>query len=264
MPRLLDLFSCAGGGAMGYHRAGFDVYGVDIAPQKNYPFPHLAADAIDLMHHLLSGGSARWGEKDFFLEDFDAIHASPPCQKYTKMQRISKNAHAHEDLLTPMRVLLDETGLPYVIENVPGAPMVNYIQLCGSEFDLVAPDTDGVLLQLRRHRWFESNVFLWGAGGCRHRKGIQVASVIGHGGGWSAERKYTLGGGYTPHRKVCATLMGIDWPMNGREQSESIPPAYTEFIGKQLVDLYVPQFRHETTTGARADGEYGAVPADRR
>lgn len=221
-PRLLDLFSCAGGAAVGYHRAGFDVVGVDLNRQRHYPFEHHVADAFDYLaaHHA----------------EFDVVHASPPCQGFTVAQNIAGNASAHLDLLTPIRAALLELGMPYIIENVPGAPMHDYMTLCGSEFGLVAPDTDGELLQLRRHRQFESSVFLMGAGGCRHLPGVQTGSVMGHGGGWPASYKARLGGGYTPHRKVCATLMGIDWKMTAREQSESIPPAYTEFLGRQLLE----------------------------
>lgn len=222
-PRLLDLFSCAGGAATGYHRAGFDVVGVDIKPQPRYPFEHHVADALEFL--------AEHGH------EFDAIHASPPCQRFTQAQSIAKNADAHLDLITPIRPMLDALGKPYVIENVSGARsmMIDPLQLCGSEFGLVAYDTDGELLQLRRHRLFESNAVLMGAGGCQHLPGVQVASVFGHGGGWPAEYKRKLGGGYTPHRRVCREIMGIDWQMTAREVSESIPPAYTEFIGGQLL-----------------------------
>lgn len=239
-PRWLDLFSCAGGAAMGYHRAGFRVYGVDINPQPRYPFPHLVGNAVDIMRRLLDGERFTWSNGETLgIEDFIGGHGSPPCQRFTSMQSIAKNAEAHEDFLAPTRALFEEWGAPWIIENVVGAPMTNYVQLCGSEFGLVAHDTDGELLQLRRHRWFESNVFLMGAGGCRHLRGVQTASVIGHGGGWPAEYKGRLGGGYTPHRKVCAELMGVDWKMNARELSESIPPVYTEHLGRQVIAALV-------------------------
>jgi DNA (cytosine-5)-methyltransferase 1 len=220
---------------MGYHRAGFDVVGVDINPQPRYPFPHLVGDAVAILRALIDGERFIWSDgRTFGIGDFDAIHASPPCQRFTAFQSVAKNADAHLDLLTPTRALLEEWGGAWIIENVPGSPMHDYIQLCGSEFNLTALDTDGELLQLRRHRWFESSVFLMGATGCQHLPGVQTASVIGHGGGWPASYKGKLGGGYTPHRRVCRELMGMDWG-NAREVSESIPPVYTEFLGGQLI-----------------------------
>jgi DNA (cytosine-5)-methyltransferase 1 len=221
---------------MGYHRAGFDVYGVDINPQPRYPFPHLVGDAVAILRALIDGERFTWSDGAVLgLTDFDAVHASPPCQAFTSAQNIAKNADAHEDLLTPTRELLEEWGGVWIIENVVGSPMRNYLQLCGSEFNLTAYDVDGELLQLRRHRWFESSVFLMGATGCQHLPGVRTGSVMGHGGGWPPSYKVRLGGGYVPHKKVCAELMGIDWMSNGRELSESIPPVYTEFLGGQLI-----------------------------
>ncbi len=103
-PRLLDLFCCAGGTSAGYWRAGFDVVGVDIAPQLRYPFPFLQVDAMELSPQFLAG--------------FDALHASPPCQAYRH-----RNAHDWPDLVEDVRELLQSTGKPYVIENVDGAPL---------------------------------------------------------------------------------------------------------------------------------------------
>ncbi len=137
-PRLLDLFSGAGGAAMGYHRAGFEVVGVDIAPQPHYPFEFIQGDA------LLYLQAVPWLRD---LSRFDAIHASPPCQAYSQAsaQWDSRlGADRHPDLLPEVRMLLEATGLPWVIENVPSSPMSNYVVLCGSSFGL------GV----RRHRWF--------------------------------------------------------------------------------------------------------------
>lgn len=221
MPRLLDLYSCAGGAAMGYHRAGFEVVGVDINPQPRYPFEHHVGDALE---YLAEHG-----------HEFDAIHASPPCQAFTAAGAFNPDVK-HPDLLAPTREALMELGKPFVIENVSGSPMGNYLTLCGSEFGLLANDTDGTLLQLQRHRQFESNVWLMGAGGCQHITGVQTASVFGYGGGMtpayrdSPERSK----GYVPHVSVCASLIGVDW-MNKRELSECIPPAYTEWIGGQLL-----------------------------
>src|SRR5215467_701837 len=127
-PRLLDLFCGAGGAAMGYHRAGFDVVGVDIKPQPRYPFTFIQADAMT-----------------FPLEGFDAIHASPPCQAYIRSGMYDKSRHP--DLLPPVRCQLERSDVPWVIENVPGAPMRVDLKLCGCMFGL------GVA----RQRWFETS-----------------------------------------------------------------------------------------------------------
>lgn len=228
-PRLLDLYSCAGGAAVGYARAGFDVVGVDINPQPNYPYEHHVSDALE---YLAAHG-----------HEFDAIHASPPCQLYSSTRTLA-GRHGkpdYADLLAPTRDALQDLGKPYIIENVPGAPMNAYVTLCGSEFGLRAPDVDGVMLQLRRHRQFESNVWLMGAGGCSHDPHMKTASVMGYGGAFTTEwrdRPREEGGGgkgYVPALPVLRQLMGgVDW-MTKRELSESIPPAYTEFIGAQLL-----------------------------
>src|SRR4051794_16680153 len=121
-PRLLDLFCGAGGCSVGYHRAGFDVVGIDIAPQPHYPFEFIQADALTAL--------------DLFgmrIGDFDAVHASPPCQSYSvSCNYRPENRTKYPDLVAPTRELLYEIGLPYVIENVPGAPLHSPIMLCGS------------------------------------------------------------------------------------------------------------------------------------
>ena len=135
-PRLLDVYSCAGGASMGYHRAGFDVVGVDIDPQPNYPFEFIQGDALGILADL------------DFVKSFDAVHASPPCQaKSTVTPKHSRSSYA--ELIAPTRDLLIAAGLPYVIENVQGAvkDLRNPVRLCGSSF----------LLDVRRHRFFETN-----------------------------------------------------------------------------------------------------------
>jgi len=220
-PRLLDLFSCAGGAGVGYSRAGFEVVGVDIAHQPRYPFEHHVDDALTFL--------------EAHGREFDAVHASPPCQRYSTAASINNSAEQHPDLLDPTREALDALGKPYIIENVIGAPMRNYVTLCGTEFDLTATDVDGTLLALKRHRLFESNIWLMGAGGCQHRKHVATGSVFGSGGAYDHRTKNRSRGGYVPQNHVCAALLGIDWPMTKRELSESIPPAYTEFLGRQLL-----------------------------
>lgn len=229
-PRLLDLFCGAGGAAMGYYRAGFDVVGVDIAPQPNYPFEFHQADALAVLRC------------ESFLADphfFGAIHASPPCQAYS----ISRHSHGkqHPELLPPVRGLLGGIGLPYVIENVVGAPMDTTVELCGASFGLEATDTDGAVLVLKRHRLFESNVMLMQppceCAKYRHA-GVMVGGV--YGGGPSNRSKAPWKGsgrrrgGYTPANEVRRCLMGIDW-MTAKELTQAIPPAYTQFIGAQLL-----------------------------
>ena len=220
-PRLLDLYCCEGGAAAGYARAGFDVVGVDLDPRfaKRYPFEFHAGDAIEFVK---AHG-----------HEFDAIHASPPCQAYS----ITKHTHSntHPMLIDPTRDALIATGRPYVIENVVGAPLRDPLMLCGSEFDLTTTDTDGLPLRLERHRLFESNIFLLGNGGCRHDKRVQVAGAYSGGSSDRRHAKEVRRGGYTPAKEVRAALLGVDW-MTLHGMSQSIPPAYTSFIGAQLLD----------------------------
>lgn len=221
MPRLLDLFCCAGGAAKGYADAGFDVVGIDLDPQPRYPYEFHQADALEFV--------AEHGH------EFDVIHGSPPCQKFSRTKTLHDNNHP--DLVAETRAALEATGKPWIIENVVGAPLVNPLRLCGTEFGMVAPDVDGVPLKLVRHRLFESNIMLTGAGGCRHDPTIQTASIYGAGGGWmpahrdNPERR----GGYIPHIDVIRELLGIDW-MTKHELSQSIPPAFTEHVGAQVMD----------------------------
>lgn len=217
--RLLDLFCCEGGAAQGYADAGFEVVGVDIEPQPRYPFEFHQADAIE---YLIEHG-----------HEFDAIHASPPCQAYS----VTKHSHSveHPELIEPTREALVATGKPWVIENVVGAPLRDPLLLCGSMFNLWAEDEDGTPLVLRRHRLFESSLFLFGPGtGCQHDD-RQVAGVYGGGRAQRAKEgaKWGARGGYTPSKAVRADLMGMPWAtMHGL--SQAIPPAYTEWIGRQL------------------------------
>lgn len=219
-PRLLDLFCGAGGAATGYHRAGFDVVGVDIKPQPRYPFEFIQADAV-----RVAAGEIDERMAHFALWDgFAAIHASPPCQAFTSL-RWMHNAKENPELVDPVRQLLNATGLPYVIENVRGAKLNATVRLCGSSFDLVT-DT----AELRRHRYFETNWTVGFVPPCRH--GLRER-VIGVYGGHGRDRRRTVNTQdfSTDDRRVA---MGIDW-MTGAELSEAIPPAYTEWIGARLL-----------------------------
>ena len=215
--KLLDLYCAAGGAAMGYHRAGFDVVGVDIKPQPRYPFRFILADAL---------------RPPLRLEGFDLIHASPPCQRYSRISNVHGVNADHPDLVAPTRLMLKASGVPWIMENVPGSPLDVGTVLCGSAFDLGALCHDGVRRQLRRHRWFESSLFFFDRP-CRHEG--EPIGVYGHGGGqfktvWNGGVNRGYMGSFSERKEA----MGIDW-MNRDELADAIPPAYTEFLGRQAV-----------------------------
>lgn len=207
MPRLLDLFCGAGGAAMGYSRAGFDeIVGIDIANQPNYPFHFIKADAL---------------RPPVRLEDFDLIHASPPCQAYSSLRGLLGKGRPM--LVERVRELLD--GHPYVIENVVGAPLRSPVQLCGSSFGL------GVW----RHRLFEAS-FPMLTPACVHSLTPAPLDVTGTGGPSSKPRTSPGGLSRKPANLAAARqAMGVDW-MSRRELSESVPPPFTEYIGRQFLD----------------------------
>jgi DNA (cytosine-5)-methyltransferase 1 len=205
-PRLLDLFCGAGGAAMGYHRAGFDVTGVDVKPQPRYPFAFVQADAMT-----------------YPLDGFDAIHASPPCQDH--MRGGNKPMHGTGWMLEATRSRLLSSGVPWIIENVPGAPMRADFQVCGCMFGLHLGD-----MQLVRQRWFETS---WDGFDMRppcYHGGRVAVSVVGT--GTTSHARDSLG--YCPTRRDYQQLMGIDW-MQRPELSQAIPPAYTEYVGRFLM-----------------------------
>ena len=210
--RILDLFCCEGGAAVGYSRAGFDVIGVDITPQHRYPFPLIAADAL---------------QPPVRLNDFDAIHASPPCQHYSTATNATGDPNEWPDLIEPVRAMLHDTGLPYVIENVTGAPLRPDVTLCGSMFGA----------RYRRHRIFELGRFtIWGAPQCRHadqRRQGPIVDVTGNAGGPNQTPRpgFPIKYHNADHARQ---VMGMPWASR-HGCVEAIPPAYTEFIGEQLL-----------------------------
>jgi DNA (cytosine-5)-methyltransferase 1 len=202
-PRLLDLFAGAGGATRGYQLAGFHVTGVDNRPQPRYcGDAFYEADAMT-----------------FPLEGFDAVHASPPCQAYSTLGRFSKHV-TYPDLYEPTRARLEAAGVPWVIENVVGAPYRSGFVLCGSMFGL----------RVRRHRNFESSELMFPPL-CDHREQGHPTGVYGHG-------QFFWKDGEKSWRNVpideARDAMGIGW-MERRELAEAIPPAYTQFIGEQLL-----------------------------
>jgi DNA (cytosine-5)-methyltransferase 1 len=210
-PLLLDLFCCAGGCAVGYHRAGFDVVGVDHEPKPNYPFRLVRADALEF---LVEHG-----------QEFDAIHASPPCQRYTVGRKIHNSGDRHPDLVGPCRGLLEQTGKPWIMENVVGAPMSGYsATYCGLMFGL----------RVLRHRLFEASFLLMSPPHPQHPKGDLTGSCKGYSTGANG---FVTVAGNNFVREAGAKAMGIDWPMTRKELAQAIPPAYTEHAGRQLMDM---------------------------
>jgi DNA (cytosine-5)-methyltransferase 1 len=231
-PRLLDLFCGAGGCSVGYERAGFDVVGVDLHPQPNYPFEFHCQDALRVLSgekdHPEGGAGIDpdvmevWYDewRQLRLDRFDAIHASPPCQAYSQAALGQRNAgKEYPDIVAETRDLLNATGLPWVIENVPGAPMRPDLRICGCM----------VGLELRRVRWFETSWHAFElAEPCHHPH--PVVSVVGHGTpSWVRAQL-----GFNPSIAHYRAAMGIDW-MNRNELSQAIPPAYTERVGRLLM-----------------------------
>ena len=213
--RALDLFCGAGGVSMGLHRAGFEVVGVDIRPQPHYPFEFHQGDALEFC-------------RDHGCE-FDFIHASPPCQKYTRMNRgllaSQGRQKDHLDLVADVRRAIKGTGKPYSIENVEGAPLESPQRLCGSSF--------GLLVQ--RHRLFECS-FSWLAPECRHETYVRDKPPLHRLVGSSyVVGCYGNGRGKGDDMALWSRAMGINW-MTRKELSQAIPPAYAEFIGRIVVD----------------------------
>ena len=238
-PILLDLYCCAGGGAKGFADAGFTVVGVDIDKQPRYPYPIHRGDVMGVLADLIFGAEIEFVSKDgesltLTLDDIDAIHASPPCQTYSRTQ--SLHANTHPQLIEPTRELLDQIGKPWTMENVPGAPLIDPLVLDGRHFGMTAPDVDGVMLKVVRTRLFESNFPLAAPDTWFPNEDLITASVYGNGGSWSPRWRDNpdRAGGYIVGKAVGSQLFGIDW-MTKHELSQSIPPVFTEFVGKQLL-----------------------------
>lgn len=212
--KLLDLFCCSGGAGVGYHRAGFEVVGVDIDPQPNYPFEFHQADALEFLAE--------------HSHEFDAVHASPPCQASCTLIKGNQAATAgkHTNLIPSTRSALSMLGVPTVIENVQGSDLRRDLTLCGEMFGL------GVI----RHRYFElggwsmpkpAHVKHRGrVAGWRHGEYFDgpYFAVYGEGGGKGSVEQWQ-------------SAMGIDWTRDRRELAEAIPPAYTHHIGAQLMEV---------------------------
>ena len=204
--RLLDLFCGAGGAGMGYHRAGFEVTGVDIKPQPRYPFEFIQGDALE---YLAAHGA-----------EYDVIHASPPCQRYSE-QTMKKYRGNHPDLIAPVRELLKTAGKQYIIENVEAARSLleNPVMLCGTMFSM----------NMWRHRYFETSFHVGLTVPCHH--GVYPEPVLITG---TTRRKPENGGRFEYSAEQCRQESGLFW-MTRTEMDEASPPAYTEWIGKQLL-----------------------------
>jgi len=209
--KLLDLYCGAGGAAMGYHQAGFtDIVGVDINPQPNYPYNFHQANALDTDPE--------------YLKQFDLIHASPPCQAHSTLRHSPGAKPKYPMLIHRTRQLIKHH--PYVIENVPGAPIRPDLILCGSQFNLTTDDGHA----LRRHRIFETNFPTWNPT-CNHQ--LPVLGVYGD----LAKNQRPSTRGVKAGRQQAHQLMGINW-MTDQELTEAIPPAYTKYIGEAFINQH--------------------------
>jgi DNA (cytosine-5)-methyltransferase 1 len=238
-PVLLDLYCKAGGAGMGYYRAGYKVIGVDHEPQPRYPFQFFQRDALQFveelcsecadferdacgLHALFETSEGEHGHAFAAAADyFDAIHASPPCQPFSITRKLHSNKHP--DLISATRTCLMRTKLPYIIENVIGAPLLNPVKLCGVSFGL----------KVFRHRIFESNAPLLAPPHQKHDG--STGSHRGYSSQRSGKNGFICVAGHNFERKAGADAMGIDWMASRAELSQAIPPAYTEFIGRQLI-----------------------------
>jgi DNA (cytosine-5)-methyltransferase 1 len=221
-PRLLDLYCGAGGAGWGYHLAGFDVFGIDILPQPKYPLEFAQGDVLEMSPAVLQG--------------FDAVHASPPCLPFTAYGRRGGGVgEGVPNLLPQTRKLLQASGVPYVIENVPGARkhLRDPLMLCASHFVPTAnPSGHG---RIRRHRLFECSFPIWPPAKCRHK--IWPADLPGATNRKANSRLVVAVGEYRIPLEVQKRAMGVPWDCTREELSKMIPPMYTEYIGKRLLEV---------------------------
>lgn len=199
---------------MGYHQAGFEVVGVDIEPQPRYPFAFIQADVMSLGVD--------------FLRSFDALHFSPPCQRYSDLAKRNGNGHEHPDLVGPTRAMAKASGLPFVIENVDGAPLIDPVTLCGTMFPP---------LRVLRHRLFETNWLLVPPAHPKHPLVYTMDKRKNHYGKLDEMQAFVqVTGGGNCSKAAASDAMGIDW-MTKDELNQAIPPAFTRFIGEQMMEI---------------------------
>ena len=229
-PKILELFCGAGGAAMGYHDAGFDVYGVDIEEQPDFPFAFCLGDAISVLSRLIAGGSVTFtrptgGTESLRIGDFEAIHTSPPCQASCTLTKGTNSGNEYLNLIPATRALLALQSAPTIIENVQGSDLRRDLTLCGEMFGL------GVI----RHRYFELS---FGALAPAHKKHRGRVAGYRHGEWFDGPYFAVYGeGGGKGTVAQWQTAMGIDWTNNRKSIAEAIPPAYTRLIGGQLMAL---------------------------
>lgn len=222
-PKLVDYYSCQGGAGEGFRRAGWDVYAVDIDPQPHNPHPFHQGDALKVLDRFLRGFDVDFTHPDGRVEwlnlaDVSGKHGSPPCQRFTKAQRIMGNEHP--DLIAPTRELFQASGVPWTIENVVGAPLRDPLELCGCMF----PG-----LNVYRERWFESSVEL---PLMLHSPHVEPLTKMGR-KPVPGQRMHVVG--HFTDVAAGAKAMGIDW-MTRDGLREAIPPAYTEWVGARLLE----------------------------
>lgn len=224
-PVLVDLFCGAGGAGMGYYQAGFDVIGVDIDPQPDYPFRFIQADAIAFLDRMLAGGTWDWVGPGVVA----AYHGSPPCQGYSSLSALHPEVD-YPKLVGDVRARFRALGRPYVIENVIGSPMTNALLLCGSMFGM----------RIRRHRLFDTSDLIYAPSPCQHHLQPDILGVYGNSDG-AHEPGFKHEGHKRGPRQATTTeareVMEMPWVTKRRGLTEAIPPRFTRHIGEQLLSV---------------------------